>query len=387
MQVLRGGMDYRPVRVLIADDDALLRGLVRANIEDRVDVVREAVDGQQAWELLLSETFELALLDLSMPGIDGFALIRCIRSHPRTRHLPIVVVTSSTDHVSVRRALEAGATSFLTKPINWQLFAHHIDYLVRVEQVSAAERATKQRAEAVSRAKDALIAALAARVREQTQRLIGRAEAEMWRRPVHAERSLDFPAEVLADSRAIEEVLLEVLPFVRSMTEQIVVDDRSVGVLRLIEGCAERLRAMAAAAGVEIAIAAIDSSIRIRCDEMAIDRALSNLLRNAIEFTHPGTCVTIGVELREDHVLSISIDDEGPGADPEVIARCLKPLDLRDGPEVRAPDQAALGLPVARAIAHAHGGTVEVMSRSPRGTRASLIVPAELVEARFDDVA
>ena len=387
MQVLQGGVRLKPVRVLVADDDAVFRSLVASNLAGRTDVVREAEDGQRAWELLLGETFELALIDLSMPGIDGFALIRCIRSHPRTRHLPIVVVTSTADPAAVKRALEAGATSFPTKPINWNLFGHHIDYLIRVEQSSAVERTTKQRAEAVARAKDALIAALAARVREQTRKLVTASEMELWRRPVADAHSLDYAAGVLADARCVDEILDEVLPFVRSMTEQIVVDDHLVSIDRLIEACVQRLRPMAAKGDVQIVVARVQPSLRIRCDEAAMSRALSNLLRNAIEFTHPGTTVHVGFELREDFVLCITIDDEGPGVDPGVIARCLKPLDLREGHETGAPEQAALGLPIAKAIAQAHGGTVEVLGRSTRGTRASLVIPAELVETRLDDVA
>lgn len=387
MQVLRREVRVKPIRVLVADDDAVFRSLVCSNLEGRADAVCEAEDGQRAWELLLSESFELALIDLSMPGIDGYALIRCIRSHPRTRRLPIVVITSTADPVAVKRALEAGATSFLAKPINWNLFGHHIDYMVRVEQSNAVERITKQRAEAVARAKDALIAALAARVRDQARKMVAASEMELWRRPADDGPGLDYAAGVLADARDLEEILDEVLPFVRSMTEQIVVDDRLVSIERMLDTCVDHLRPMAAKGDVSIEIAAIPRSLRIRCDEVAMSRAFSNLLRNAIEFTSPGTTVHVGYELREDFVLGITIDDEGPGVDPDVIARCLKPLDLREGHETSAPEQAALGLPIARAIAQAHGGTVEVMPRSTKGTRASLIIPAELIEAKLDDVA
>ena len=194
MQVLQGGMTGKPVHVLVADDDPVMRALVRANLEGRVDTLSEAADGQQAWDMLLGANFDLALIDLSMPGIDGFALIRCIRSHPRTRHLPVVVITSSTDQSAVRGALEAGATSFLTKPVNWTLFAHQIDYLVRLNQGSSAERTHKQRAEAVARAKDAVIVALAARVREQTRRLVGASELAMMRSPAGNAAGLDYAA-------------------------------------------------------------------------------------------------------------------------------------------------------------------------------------------------
>lgn len=387
MVSLKSGNALRPVRILVADDDPLMRSLVRANLEGRAGEISEASDGQEAWDLLLSERFELALIDLSMPGIDGFALIRCIRSHPRTRHLPVVVITSSSDQAAVTKAFDAGATSFLTKPINWTLFAHQIEYLIRMDQGISISRVTRQRAEAVARAKDAVIAALAARVRDQTQRIVEAAEAEMLRARPASGGHLDFAAHVLADAQAIEEIIGEVLPYVRSMTEQIVVDDRSVPVARLLEACSDRLRAMAEQGDVRISIVPVSPGARVRCDEAAMGRALSNLLRNAVEFTRPGSCVEIRVEMKDDGALAIIIDDEGPGADPAVIARCLMPLDLREGTTLDTHEQAALGLPIAKAIAQAHGGTVEVVPRERIGTRARLILPPEIVEQLLDDAA
>ena len=97
--------------------------------------------------------------------------------------------------------------------------------------------------------------------------------------------------------------------------------------------------------------------------------------------------VRISVELREDHALSIVVEDEGPGVDPRAIARCLTPLDLREGAALHGEEQAALGLPIAKAIAQAHGGTIEVVSRDRIGARASLILPAEIVEMQDQHAA
>lgn len=387
MQVFHEASADRALRVLVADDDPVMRTLVRANLEGRFEDVTEAADGQIAWDLLLTSTFDLALIDLSMPGIDGYTLIRCIRSHPRTRHLPIVVITSSTDRASVTAALAAGATSFMTKPINWSFFAHQIDCLLRTDESRSFDRVSRQRAEAVARAKDALIAALAVRVRRQAQRLTQLAETEM-RAGDQYTGSATFAGEVLLEALELERVVQDVLPHVRSMTEQIVVDDRLVPVSRIVRRCVEELAALAAEAGVGIEFGGDGAAPRVRCDEAAIGRALSSLLRNAIEFTRPGTVVHVDVDLRPDSALALVVEDAGPGADPEHIALCLMPLDLRGGQGLVGDVHLGLGLPLAKAIAQAHGGTVEVGARPGGGTRASIVLPAEIVEAcELDDVA
>jgi CheY-like chemotaxis protein len=123
-------------RALVVDDDPILRSIVKSRLRTRVDEIVEASDGLTAWRLLTNESFDVALVDLMMPGLNGFALIQCMRGHPRTRHMPIVVVTSSDDRASVERALEVGASAFLTKPVSWSVFDTHMAHLMRLAAAS-----------------------------------------------------------------------------------------------------------------------------------------------------------------------------------------------------------------------------------------------------------
>jgi CheY-like chemotaxis protein len=134
-----------PIRVLVADDEPITRFLTARKLA-RLGHVLEAEDGLTAWDLLLSESCQLAVIDLEMPKLDGFGLIQCVRGHPKTRHLPIVVLTSRDDKDAIERALIAGATSYLIKPLNWKLFGHHIGHLLELG---------RERRDAPARAPDA----------------------------------------------------------------------------------------------------------------------------------------------------------------------------------------------------------------------------------------
>jgi signal transduction histidine kinase len=358
-----------------------MRSLIIANLARRPVVVTEAADGQEAWALLLERTFDLALIDLSMPGIDGFTLIRCMRAHPRTRHLPIVVITSSSDHDAVARAFEAGATSFVTKPVNWALFGHHIDFLIRSHNGTTRARASRQQAEAVARAKDAVIAAISARVRHRSSRIIEEAEAELDNATMAGagHQQLDFVARVLDQALAVEDMLDDVLQHLQTVTEEIVVDDRPMPVRKLVRLGVDRLAHLAETRQVRVEVEPGAPDTLVRCAENALTCALSNIVRNAIEHSPPGGRVRVAVERRSDHVIAVTVDDDGPGADLAAVSRCLAPLGQRRT-AAGGDGTATLGLPIAKAIAQAHGGTIEVSLRPETGTRASLILPAEIVE-------
>ena len=126
-----------PIRVLVADDDPIQRAEIASRLVRLNGQPIEAEDGGTAWAMLAAHGFEAAIVDLNMPNLDGFALIRCIRGYPRTRHVPIIVVSASSDSASVQAAMEAGATSFLVKPIAWTMFEQHIGFLLRLMQRGA----------------------------------------------------------------------------------------------------------------------------------------------------------------------------------------------------------------------------------------------------------
>lgn len=130
--------------ILVVDDDAMHRDMARNVLEERGFSVEEAVDGEQG--LIAAERFQpdLVVLDLMMPQLDGFSVCTRLRRNPKFMQLPILMVTALDDVESIDRAFEVGATDFITKPINWQLFAYHVKYMLRASQVESELRKTKE---------------------------------------------------------------------------------------------------------------------------------------------------------------------------------------------------------------------------------------------------
>jgi CheY-like chemotaxis protein len=106
------------LRVLVIDDDEDLRLLVRRALLRGGHLVLEAADGEEGLLILERERPDLLLLDLIMPGIDGFEVLRRVRAHEEFRGLPVVVLTAQGDEESVRTGFRLGTTDFLTKPFS-----------------------------------------------------------------------------------------------------------------------------------------------------------------------------------------------------------------------------------------------------------------------------
>lgn len=115
------------IRVLIAEDNAVNRELLRELLELRGYTVLEARDGQEALRIIEQTQPELLLLDIGMPVMDGFAVIRRIRENPRLAKLPVVAVTAYAMRGDQERILNSGFDGYLSKPVNSSSLASELD--------------------------------------------------------------------------------------------------------------------------------------------------------------------------------------------------------------------------------------------------------------------
>lgn len=123
-------------RVLVVDDDQSTRLMVREVLGPAGFVIEEADGGKRGLELIESFRPDIVLLDILMPEMDGFATLRSLRGQDHGSRCHVVMVTGLQDPGAVETALELGATDFVTKPINWGLLRHRLNYVLRssVEQ-------------------------------------------------------------------------------------------------------------------------------------------------------------------------------------------------------------------------------------------------------------
>ena len=137
---------------LIVDDDAVMRVLEEETLLQFGFRVLAAADGEAALALLDGLTPDLVLLDVDLPGIDGFSVCRRIRERWDATAVPVVMVTGMDDVDSITRAYDSGANDFIAKPINWPMLGHRARYVLRTTQAAQHLRRLEQRQAAIVRA-------------------------------------------------------------------------------------------------------------------------------------------------------------------------------------------------------------------------------------------
>ena len=117
-----------PLRILVTDDDPLLREFACVYLASPSTTIETACNGAEARDLLSQNSYDMLLLDIEMPELDGLSLLHEIRRDDRLKHLPVIMLTGHDDIASIDRAYHLGANLFATKPVNWR----QLSYLISI---------------------------------------------------------------------------------------------------------------------------------------------------------------------------------------------------------------------------------------------------------------
>jgi CheY-like chemotaxis protein len=352
-----------PPAVLVVDDDPTGRMLAGAALKDQMNVV-EAENGLVAVEALERQKFDIAILDLDMPVMNGFGVIERARSRPETRHLPIIVVTGREDVVSIERAFALGATSFLCKPINWSVFRHQVGYVLKVARVERRLRAANERLERLAALRARCIAALGREVESlvgAVEGVPGGSSVALQKANAAGERLSRLSARITRASDILTGAT-EVSPQVASAYDLAAAAVRAIGAAEGPEK-AERVETYAA------------ERLEVLCDPDLVREALVEILKNALAASRSHEKVQLRIVDQPPDRVRFEIQDRGPGI-PEYLLESgiedLTPVDPASGMQARP----GLGLVLAKAIVDRHGGHFGIMSEPGRGTEAFLSFPS-----------
>jgi DNA-binding response OmpR family regulator len=158
------------LKILFVDDDPILREFAVVHLSTETATVQTIADGEEALAALQAEPADVMLLDLELPQMHGFEVLRRVRENPDLADLPIVVVTGREDVAAIDRAYAEGATSFVAKPLNWRMLSYQIRYVCRAARQDRVLKTSLSAARHEAENAKARLADLA----RQTQRLLDR---------------------------------------------------------------------------------------------------------------------------------------------------------------------------------------------------------------------
>jgi len=371
--------------VMIVDDDPIVRALMRATLEVDGYQVIEADDGDVACALYDKRKPQLLVADVVMPRMDGYALCRELRTRPEGTYLPILMATGLDDVPSITRAYEAGATDFISKPLNWVILGHRIRHMLRASRAFEALRqnrdqlaAARDEAEAANKAKTEFLANMGHELRTPLNAIIG--FSSILRDGTFGPLSAKYVeyASAIADSGThLLAVINGILDMARAEADRMVLVEEEVEIARAVAFSLGTIEEMAQRADIDCQYDIPDDLPRFFGDAAKLRQILINLISNAVKFTPAGGEVRVSVERETGDGLAFCVSDNGIGIAEDKLATALTPFGQIQSGLNRKYDGVGLGLPLAKRLIELHGGTMEIASEPGKGTAVTARFPKE----------
>jgi signal transduction histidine kinase len=370
-------MAAAPGLLLVVDDDAENREVLSRRLIRQGHEVRTASSGPEALQIMNVTDFDVMLLDIMMPDMDGYEVLGRIKRDRRLQHIPVIMISAIDEVQSVVRCIEAGAEDYLAKPFDPTLLKARIG--ASLEKKRGRDRET----------------ALYEQLQQNYKRLLEleKLRDDMRNMIVHDLRtpltSVIVGMEMVATQGPLSVMQQEVMNIATNggRTLLAMINDlldvekmesgstqlhyQPLSAAKLIASAVEQVASLAAMERTSIVTPTGPESTIFEGDENKLSRTLVNLIANAVKFSGGGT-VTITATRGEGKLIRFSVRDTGPGIAAEAFGRIFEKFGQLDA---HTRVGTGLGLAFCKLAVEAHGGHIEVESTPGTGSTFSFTIP------------
>ncbi len=368
-------------RVLVVDDDLVFRQMITSWLKNKDYEVYSSEDGEQAIATVRSKPFDVVLLDIRMPEVDGVAVLKYLKEHSRSTD--VIMLSGYNDLDVAVECMKLGASDFLTKPVDAG------SLVARIRSVLRARDAEQAKERAVEELKQARVDFTAMLVHELRSPLGGIKESLLYirkadpTRPLHQDH-YDLLNAAVAASEKMLDLINDILDLSKLEAGKLYLKKMSVDFRDIVEFTCKSMRIPIANKKLQLECTFMSNLPKVDVDPDMMGQVMMNFLSNSIKFTTEGGRIGISVETEEvvDEVdaetrkqLVVSVVDTGAGIAKEEIPSLFEKYKQTKVGKSSKYKGTGLGLAINKRIIEAHGGRLWVDSEVNKGTSFHFTIP------------
>jgi signal transduction histidine kinase len=388
----------RRPRILVVDDSPENVELLEAHLARAGYDLDAASNGEAALRKVREAPPDLILLDIMMPGLDGYAVCERLKGDETTVFIPVVLLTALRDPEDKLRGIEVGADDFLTKPFSPPELLTRVKSLLRIkglhDQLEAYNRLLEQKVaertvqlevalrelRQLEQLKSDFLANISHELRTPLTPIKGYLtllrDENMGPLTAGQRRGL---AVIEASIDRLHKLIEELLAFVRIDRGRMQLRIEEVSAFQVAEAALARVAPAARERGHALDLEARPDLPRVLADREEIGRVLVLLLDNAVKFTPPGGRVALrarAVSRNGRAAVEFAVADTGIGIPEDRQERIFERFYQIDASATREHGGTGIGLAIVKQVVEAHGAIVRVESRPGQGSTFSFVLPA-----------
>jgi len=368
-------IDLRGKKILVVDDDRLNVRILSNILRTEGYVISSADSGEQALELY--ETFlpDLVLLDVVMPGINGFETCRAIRRLHNENSAPIIFITAKNESEDVVEGLSAGGVDYLSKPFRGKEAMARIRTHLHMQELMKQQKSLVEQLSKANAAKNKFLGMAAHDLRNPLASIRGLAEflldgiggplstdqKDLVNTIHDASQSMLVLVNELLDVATIESGELKIIPETKNLAELI---EKSVFLGNIEAG----------KKGSRIEFHSATRQALIRTDGAKMRQVVDNLLSNALKYSPPSSLIVVSLQTYE-RGWSFSVRDQGPGIPENERDKLFKDFSRLSVRTTAGEKSTGLGLAICRKIIEAHNGAISARNLPEGGCEFTVQLP------------
>ena len=362
-------MTYTAKFLLVDDLEKNLIALEALLARDGLEL-HKARSGEDALELMLANEYALALLDVQMPGMDGFELAEFMRANERSRHIPIIFVTAGSGDAARRfRGYEAGAVDFIQKPIEADILRSKsnvfLDLFLQRRQITSQRDELKALTTALQVAdqqKNRFLAVLAHELRNPLAALTS--GLNILERSAEDARANSVRKSMRENLRHMTRLVDDLLDINRIERGKISLRRERVLLSKILPSALDVAGPAIEAGGHQLEVQLPDDPILLDVDPARFIQIIGNIVGNAARYTPQSGHIEVIVILDTDSI-RIAVSDDGVGIPFEQQSRIFEMFEQSDAGLGIVGDWLGIGLALVRQLVELHGGQIYLVKSAP----------------------
>ena len=366
--------DLRP-SLLVVDDNAKNLHAIQRMLEVLDIQVHTVLSGNEALKAILSQDFFLILMDVQMPGMNGFETAELIRGHAHYKSIPIIFVTATRKEPEyIEAGYDYGAVDYLYKPLNARVLTSKVKVFLALHLTCLAAEQAQRVAEAENKAKSAFLANMSHELRSPLNAILilSKLMSENASLPEQEKANAQI---IYTNGEGLLTLVDDLLDMAKVEAGKLTLEIEPMSLHSMVDNLMLQLKPVADKKHIVFEANFADSTPDlIQSDELRLSQVMRNLLSNAFKFTPKNGRVTIDTRVLERDCV-ISVTDTGEGIPEDKIEHIFEAFNQADNSITRRHGGTGLGLKITQALTTLMGGRVTVTSELGKGSCFRLHLP------------